>query len=138
MKAADSAARIWDTLEQHPGGLPNKMLRHYGDLSPSQLRRGLDYINELFEDDADAPIITLWRGEWIYSFALTEIDTREYWARHLRGQITRARREHNRWHKTYLKFPTVENERQEELARRRVIDLKYAQDRMFGQERLSA
>ncbi len=138
MKAADAASRIWDTLDRHPGGLTSKMLRLYADITASQLRRGLDYINELFEDDADAPIITLWRGEWIYSFALTERDTREYWARHLRGQITRARREHNRWHKTFLKYPTTENERQEELARRRVVDLRYAHDRLFGQERLSA
>jgi len=138
MKAAEAASRIWDTLGQHDGGLNSKMLRVYADISPSQQRRGLDYINELFEDDADAPILTLWRREWIYSFALTERDTREYWARHLRGQITRARREHNRWHKTALKYPTAENERQEELSRRRVVDLKYAQDQLFGQEQMSA
>lgn len=138
MKAPDAAARIWDTLERHPGGLNSKMLRLYAGITPSQQRRGLDYIKDLFEDDADSPILTLWRGEYIYSFAHTEVDVREYWSRHLRGQITRARREYNQWHKTCLRYPTAENERQEELARRRVVDLKYAQDRMFGQERLSA
>ena len=133
MKASEAAQRIWDTLAAHPGGLSGKMLDHHAGITPGQRRRGLDWINDLFEDDADEPIVLLWRGESIYSFAQNERDVREYWERQLRGQITRARREHNKWHKTAQKFQTVENGRQEELARRRVLDLVYARDQLFGQ-----
>lgn len=138
MKAADSAELIWETLGKHPGGLNGKMLCLHAGISTSQLRRGMEYIHDLFEDEAEGPIILLWRGEWIYSFAHTERDAREYWERQLRGQITRARREHNRWNKTHKRYPTFENERQLELARRRVVDLRYAYDRLFGQEQLTA
>jgi hypothetical protein len=139
MKAADAGARIWDCLGDHPAGLNSKMLLHHANLNRGQLRRGLDYINDLFEDESDAPILSLYRGgEWIYIFAQTERDAREFWERRLRGQITRARREHNQWNKTAQKFPTFENERQLELARRRLVDLRYAYDRLFGQGHLEA
>lgn len=133
LTSAEAGTRIWDALAGHPGGLNRRMVCFHANVSPSQLRRGLDWINDLFEDDADAPIITLYRGkEYIYTLAALERDAREYWERHLRGQITRARREHNKWHKTFLRFPSPENERQEELSRRRVLDLRYSYDLLFG------
>lgn len=139
MKSAEVAHAIWDVLTHNPGGVTGKMLDHHANITSAQRRRGLDYINDLFEDDADEPIILLYRGgQWVYSFAQTERDVREHWERQLRGQITRAKREYHKWHKTAQKFQTVENERQEELARRRVVDLTYARDQLFGQTELVA
>lgn len=139
MKSSEVAHKIWDTLEEHPGGLSGKMLDFHAGIDRHQRRRGIDYINDLFEDDRDEPIIVLWRGkQQVYTFAQSSRDVREYWERQLRGQITRARREHNKWHKTCLQFPTSENERQEELARRRVVDLVYARDQLFGIGTLAA
>ena len=139
MKSSEVAHRIWDALEEHPGGLNGKMLDYHAGIDRHQRRRGIDYINDLFEDEADQPIIILWRGkEQLYTFPQTSRDAREYWERTLRGQITRARREWHKWHKTYLKFPTPENERQEELSRRRVVDLVYAKDQLFGVGSLAA
>jgi hypothetical protein len=136
MRAADAAGRIWDVLGHYIGGLTSAQMCDYAELTPSQLRRGLDYIRDLFEDEPDAPIITVYRGgEWLYVLAThptQERDVREHWGRKLRGQITRARREHNDWHKTALKYPTPENQREEELARRRLVDLRYAYDLMFS------
>ena len=118
MSAQDCGEMAFDALGIHLGGLNRRMWRFHSGLNESQLRRGIDWLRELF-DDRDA-FLRLRRD-------------REYMERRLHQQITRARRDYNEAHAFAKKHPARENIRQEEMARRRVVDLTDAYDSLREQ-----
>ena len=127
----DAGTRAFDLLCEYPGGLNRKMWRYHTGLSESQLARGLDWVRDLFEHE---PFVRNWiGGEWIYMLAVDDRAVREHAERQLRTQITRALRDYNWWHNVATKHASQENARQEEMARRRLLDLRYAHETIFSQ-----
>jgi hypothetical protein len=134
LTAEAAGEQAFDVIAIHPGGLNRKIWCLYSGLTSSQLTRALAWLRDLFGQE---PVIVNYvQGEPIYKLATIERDAREHVERMLRTQITRARREHNTLHGIAEKFPTIDNEWQAELARRRLTDLRYAYDRLVGQEQL--
>lgn len=136
MKAEEAGERAFDALSTHIGGLNRRMWRHHAGLSAAQLSRAVDWLRDLFDDRL--PFVRVRRGgENLYVLAVDDRDVREYLEGRLRSQITRAKRDYNEMHGFAKEHPSPENVRQEEMARRRVVDLTYAYDSMFGQESLT-
>lgn len=130
LSAQDCGELAFDALTTHAAGLNRNMWRHFSGLNESQLRRGVDWLRDLFDDRL--PFVRVRRGgEWIYVLAVNDRDIREYLESRLRSQITRARRDYNEMHGFAKEHPNDENIRQEEMARRRLTDLQYAYDFMF-------
>lgn len=129
---ADAGTAAYDTLDKHPGGLNRRMWCEHANLTPTQLSRGIAWLRDLFDERV---IIKVYRSrEWIYSLGQDRVDVDEFNERQLRSQITRSKREFNDWHAINLEYPTLEHDRQEELARRRLQDLEYAYGRLFGED----
>lgn len=134
MKAEDSGTAIFDLLSRHPGGLTRKRACEVGGLTFGQWTRGRAWLRDLFGQE---PVI--WNrigGDQVYTLATqgTERDSREYWERILRTQITRAKREYNDAHGIAEAYPTIENQWQEEMARRRLTDLTFARQKFLQLE----
>ena len=132
MSAQDCGEMAFDALGIHLGGLNRRMWRFHSGLNESQLRRGIDWLRELF-DDRDAFLRLRRDREYIYTLHYGNEDVREYMERRLHQQITRARRDYNEAHAFAKKHPARENVRQEEMARRRVVDLNDAYDSLREQ-----
>ncbi len=131
LTSEDAGELAFEALSTHIGGLNRRMWCHHSGLNPSQLTRGIDWLRDLFDDRL--PFVRVRRNkEEIYMLALDDRDVREYAERRMRGQITRAKRDYNEWHGFAKEHPSAENVRQEEMARRRVIDLTYAYQSLFG------
>jgi hypothetical protein len=111
---AEVADWIWDLLERNPGGLPAKMICHYLDITNSQLRSGLDYIRDLFQEDRDQPIITAWvGGEYVYVLTDDKVARRAYAIRRKKAQLKAAKRDEKNANAAHLKWPEdprIENE----------------------------
>lgn len=131
LTAQDCGELAFDALSMHPGGLNRTMWRFHSGLNESQLRRGIDWLRELF-DDRDAFLRLRRAGEYVYTIHYDNVDIREYMEARLRSQTTRARRDYNEAHAFAKKHPTRENIRQEELARQRVFHFEDAYESMFG------
>lgn len=130
VSSEEAGTRAFDILCLHSGGVNRRSWLAKADLTASQLNRGLDWLRELFDHEA---FVKNWIGrEWIYMLAVDDRAVREHAERQLRTQITRARRDYNWWHNIAGQHPGQENERQEEQARRRLVDLRYAYDTMFA------
>ncbi len=133
LTSEDAGELAFDTLTTHVSGLNRRMWCYHSGLKPSQLTRGIDWLRDLFDDRL--PFVRVRRGgEEIYRLALDDRDVREYMERRLRSQITRAKRDYNEIHGFAKEHPSAENVRQEEMARRRVVDLTYAYASMFGDD----
>lgn len=136
LTAEEAGERAFDALALNLGGFNRQAWLYRAQLTESQLRNGLNWLRDLFGHE---PVIINWvGGEWIYKLATIERDAKEHVERMLRGQITRARREYNVLNGIAVKHPGMDNEWQAELARRRLTDLRYAYDRLVGQEQIVA
>jgi hypothetical protein len=130
LRGYDSAEKILQALEQHPGGLNMRMLLHLTGLNPSQYRNAYNWTFDNF----DEPIWVRARidKEWIYILPENEKHTQQDWLRTVKTQITRARREHSKIHAIAGKHPTIDNRLSEELARTRLEQLKIEKERLNG------
>ena len=129
LTASDCGELAFDALSLHIAGLNRTMWRFHSNLNEPQLRRGIDWLRDLFDDRL--PFVRVRRaGEWLYILAVDERDVAEYREARLRSQITRARRDYNEMHGFAKEHATGENVRQEEMARRRLVDLQYAYDQL--------
>lgn len=136
VSSEEAGTRTFETLASYYGGL-STMLALRAGLSESQVTRGLEWMRDLF--DEYEPVIRNWVGrEWVYKLPNSERDCREHMERDLRSQVTRARRDYNRFHGIAKKHPSPDAEYQAELARRRLVDLRYAYEKFQGQEPLAA
>lgn len=127
----ERATLALDVLSAHIGGLTTARWEQLSGLSTSQLRAAKNYINDLFEGRC---FVKVWRGkQWIFTLLenAPREDVLEHEERHLRTQITRARREHNLFHKIAMNDPTSETKWDEELARQRLAHLLHAYELRF-------
>ncbi len=122
---AEAGDLIFHVLTDHPGGLPFPLICVEADLTESQARSGLAWLDDICAED-DYDIITRVRivGTWIYLVDAPERDVREHYARRIRTRLKQAVRDHKRCIKTAKKYPSPENDWQEEASRRLVFDLE--------------
>lgn len=129
--AAEAGTRAFDALIAHqPAGVNRTMWLFYSGLTESELRRGIDWLRDLFGEDRLFVRLRIGR-ENIYRIPSSDRDWREDLLRYLKGQITRAKRHFNRCTDAAEKFPSTENDFQLEMARRQLFDLQRAYDEML-------
>lgn len=122
----DAGDRIFKVLIEHSGGLTFPRICDLADLSESQARSGIAWLDDICaKDDYDIVTRSIVGGQHIYIVDAFERDVRAHYARRIRTRLKQAVRDHQRCIKTQRKFPSPENEWQEELSRRLVADLRH-------------
>lgn len=126
LSRAEAGDIVFQVLCDHPGGLTFARICDLGRITASQARNGLSWLDEICtEDDYDIITRVFQVGEWIYLVDAPERDVREHYARRIRTRRKQAVLDHKRCIRTQRKFPSPENEWQEELSRRLVADLRH-------------
>jgi hypothetical protein len=128
MRADSDAETILTVLEQHPGGLTMRMLLHETGLTSGQYRSAYNWVF----DNLDEPVWTkrYIGGEWVYMTTETAGACDEDWARTVKTQVTRARREHAKARAFATAHPSTERKGSELEAEYRLRKLQLEKERL--------